>query len=275
MNIRYTKEAVEIIIATMNRDSLDFLIPMFPFAHFADFSILIVNQTHENAILTSDFPTVKVINSFEIGLSKSRNLGLKNSRGEILILADDDEVFEPDFIETIVSNAYEQFPDAAVISFQIENENRKLFKKYPKQSQKFLKPLTLFSVMSIEITINKAILETSRIEFDAHFGLGATFEMGEEAIFLMDLYRQQQQISFVPKVIASHKTQTTTDKVDFLQRYYIQGAFLKRIGMSNWIFRVLQKVFYDVKQKKIRLKETPKAIQFAFNGRKKYLEITQ
>jgi hypothetical protein len=45
--------------------------------------------------------------------------------------------------------------------------------------------------------------------------------------------------------------------------------------MNNWIFRVLQKVFYDVKQKKIGVKETPKAIQFAFNGRKKYLEITQ
>ena len=274
MNIRYTKEAIEIIIATMNRDSLDFLIPMFPFAHFSDFSILIVNQTHENAILTSDFPTVKVINSFEIGLSNSRNLGLKNSQGEILILADDDEVFEPDFIE-IISNAYKLFPDATVISFQIENENRKLFKKYPKKSQKFLKPLTLFSVMSIEITINKAILDASGNGFDTLFGLGATFEMGEEAIFLMDLYRQQQQISFVPKVIASHKTQTTTDKVDFLQRYYIQGAFLKRVGMNNWIFCVLQKVFYDVKQQKIRLKEIPKAIQLAFNGRKKYLELTQ
>jgi glycosyltransferase involved in cell wall biosynthesis len=274
LNIRYTKEAVEIIIATMNRDSLDFLIPMFPFAHFADFSILIVNQTHKDAVLTTDFPTVKVINSFEIGLSKSRNLGLKNSQGEILILADDDEVFQPDFIETIVA-AYELFPDAAVISFQIENENRKLFKKYPKKSQMFLKPLTLFSVMSIEITINKAILDASGIEFDTHFGLGATFEMGEEAIFLMDLYRQEQQISFVPKVIASHTDKTTTDKVSFLQRYYIQGAFLKRVGINNWIFRVLQKVFYDVKQKKIRLKETPKAIQFAFNGRKKYLEITQ
>jgi hypothetical protein len=89
------------------------------------------------------------------------------------------------------------------------------------------------------------------------------------------LYRQQQQISFVPKVITSHKDKTTTDKVSFLQRYYIQGAFLKRVGMNNWIFRVLQKVFYDVKQKKIGVKETPKAIQFAFNGRKKYLEITQ
>jgi len=93
LNIRYTNETVEIIVATMNRDSLDFLIPMFPFASLADFSILIINQTHANAILTSDFSNIKVINSFEKGLSKSRNLGLKNAQGEILILADDDEVF--------------------------------------------------------------------------------------------------------------------------------------------------------------------------------------
>lgn len=274
MNIRYTNETVEIIVATMNRDSLDFLIPMFPFASLADFSILIINQTHANAILTSDFSNIKVINSFEKGLSKSRNLGLKNAQGEILILADDDEVFQPDFIEAI-GNAYELFPDAAVISFQIENENRKLYKKYPKKSQKFLKPLTLFSVMSIEITINKAILDASGIEFDIHFGLGTTFEMGEETIFLMDLYRQQQQISFVPKVIATHKTQTTTENVDFLQRYYIQGAFLKRVRMNNWFFCVLQKVFYDVKQKKLLLRETPKAIQQALKGRNDYLEFTR
>ena len=47
----FKKEDLEIVIATMNRNSLDFLIPMFPFCHFSNFPILIVNQTHENKLL--------------------------------------------------------------------------------------------------------------------------------------------------------------------------------------------------------------------------------
>jgi hypothetical protein len=63
----------------MNRNSLDFLIPMFPSRKFFEFNILIVNQTTENQLLNSEFPTVRIINSFEKGLSKSRNLALKNA----------------------------------------------------------------------------------------------------------------------------------------------------------------------------------------------------
>jgi glycosyltransferase involved in cell wall biosynthesis len=44
--------------------------------------------------LVSDFPSVRVVNSFEKGLSKSRNLGLLNAHGKIVLLADDDEVFK-------------------------------------------------------------------------------------------------------------------------------------------------------------------------------------
>ena len=81
----------------MNRDNLDFLIPMFPSANFADFTILIVNQTTEKKLMNSDFPNLKVINSFEKGLSKSRNLALKNATKKILLIADDDVIYLPDF----------------------------------------------------------------------------------------------------------------------------------------------------------------------------------
>ena len=73
----FFKEAdIEILISTMNRDSLDFLIPMFSYSHFSNFSILIINQTQSERILTSAYSNVRVINSFEKGLSKRRNLAL-------------------------------------------------------------------------------------------------------------------------------------------------------------------------------------------------------
>ncbi|MGL5112590.1 MAG: glycosyltransferase, partial [Flavobacterium sp.] len=216
----------------------------------------------------------RVINSFEKGLSKSRNLGLRNAKGKLLVIADDDEVFQPHFADTIVAG-HQQFPNSVAIGFQIENTKGKLFKRYASTVKSQLHSLDLFSVLSIEISINKAILDETKVTFEERFGLGAPFEMGEEAIFLMDLYRQKRQISFVPKVIAAHEENTTTDKVDFLQRYYIQGAFLSRVQVQNFGLRLLQKVFFDVKQNKLRLTDTPKAIQQALQGRHDFLQNSQ
>ncbi len=72
---RYTNLDLEILISTMNKKSLDFLEPMFPFLHFSNFSILIVNQTQKDSILTSDYPNIRVINSFEKGTFKKQKLG--------------------------------------------------------------------------------------------------------------------------------------------------------------------------------------------------------
>ena len=130
MEIAFKKEDVEIVLATMNRNSLDFLIPMFPFCHFSEFSILIINQTEENNLLISEFPSIRVLNCFEKGVSKSRNLGLEKAKGKIILIADDDEIFKKDF-DFIISNSYNKYPNATVISFRIEKSDGELFKKYP------------------------------------------------------------------------------------------------------------------------------------------------
>ena len=63
----FSKNDLEILIATKNRDNLDFLALMFPFASFSNFNILIINQS-KDTILSSEFETVRVINVDEKGL---------------------------------------------------------------------------------------------------------------------------------------------------------------------------------------------------------------
>src|SRR5687768_13552878 len=99
----------------MNRSSLDFLLPMFPFEHFSNFNILIVNQSKEN-VLTSDFSTIRVINSPEFGLSKSRNLAIDNAKGKVCLITDDDVVFAEDFYKEILK-AFTKLGNPAIISF--------------------------------------------------------------------------------------------------------------------------------------------------------------
>ena len=273
MTNEFKKQDLEILVSTMNRNSLDFLIPMFPFCHFSDFSILIVNQTEENKLLVSDFPSIRVINSFEKGLSKSRNLALKNAIGKIVLIADDDVIYMNDF-DTKIIQAYNQYDNKAVISFCIEKPNGLLFKKYLPNAKKNLSLMELFNVLSIEISLNKLILDKLGITFDENFGLGSEFQMGEEAVFLSDIKNKNQQIAFVPSVIVIHSEISSTEKIDFSKRYYVQGAFLTRVLKEDYFMGLATKLFFDVKQKKLNLNQIPAAIKNANQGKMDYNKLT-
>ena len=272
MTNEFKNQDLEILVSTMNRNTLDFLIPMFPFCHFSDFSILIVNQTQENKLLVSDFPSIRVINSFEKGLSRSRNLALKNAIGKIVLIADDDVVYKKDFDEAIV-RAHHRLGEKAVISFCIEKPNGLLFKKYLASTKTNLSLMELFNVLSIEISINKSVFDALQVKFDENFGLGSTFEMGEEAIFLSDLKEQNQQIGFVPSVIATHSEISSNEKFDFEQRYYIQGAFLSRVLKTNYFAGLITKLFFELKQKKLKWIQITLAISNANQGKKEYYKL--
>ena len=273
MTNEFKKQDLEILVSTMNRNSLDFLIPMFPFCHFSDFSILIVNQTEENKLLVSDFPSIRVINSFEKGLSKSRNLALKNVIGKIVLIADDDVIYMNDF-DTKIIQAYNQYDNKAVISFCIEKPNGLLFKKYSPNAKKNLSLMELFNVLSIEISLNKLILDKLGITFDENFGLGSEFQMGEEAVFLSDIKNKNQQIAFVPSVIVIHSEISSTEKIDFSKRYYAQGAFLTKVLKEDYFMGLATKLFFDVKQKKLNLNQIPAAIKNANQGKMDYNKLT-
>ena len=270
----FKKGDLEIVLATMNRDSLDFLIPMFPFCHFSEFPILIINQTTENKLLVSDFPSVRIVNSFEKGLSKSRNLGLQNAHGKIVLLADDDEVFKEDFENTILE-AHNKYPEAASICFAIDDSNGSLFKKYLKQPKLQLNDFDIFSILSIEVSLKTNIFKQFKTDFDTNFGLGSSFLMGEEAIFLSDLKKKKQNIIIVPTVIAGHPAVSTDDKLNFEQRYYVQGAFLIRVAKNNYLKWIFLKLFFDIKHNRIEINQVFAALKSANKGKEAYQQITK
>ncbi|UOK41249.1 MULTISPECIES: glycosyltransferase family 2 protein [Flavobacterium] len=268
----YREEDIEILVSTMNRDSLDFLIPMFPFCHFSKFSILIINQTESSKLLISNYPNIRAINSFEKGLSKSRNLAISNAKGKILVIADDDVAYQTDFSSKII-NAFNRFQDAVAINFCAVKSNGCYIKKYPSDSKTKLNTFDIFNVSSIEMTLNKAILDKAEVQFDENFGLGAAFEMGEEAVFLFDLKKKMMKIVFEPQIIVKHEALTTSEKTSEIERYYIMGALLTRIFKNYFIFWLAIKLFFDLKQYKLSIINLMSVLRSAKQGHKKIVEI--
>jgi len=266
---KYTKSDIEILIATMNRVNFDFLIPMFPFANYWDFSLVIVNQTVGNPLI-SEHEKVKVINSSEKGLSKSRNLALANATKELLVITDDDLIFKPDF-ESKITTAFNHFENPAMVRFCSEKTENVLMQKYPKQRKQMLNWLDILNTISFEIVVKRTQLKNKQIHLDERFGLGSTFGAGEEQVFLSTIKKAGLNLCFEPQVLVVHLQPTTTHKISIEQKYYIQGAVLTAIFPNFYRFWFFLKVFFDWKQGNLSLKDFKLANKYFKSGRTDFL----
>lgn len=272
MTNQFSQDDIEIIISTMNKTSLDFLIPMFPNNPFSDFSILVINQTTALNQLVSTFDSVRIINSSENGLSKSRNLGLKNATKPILILTDDDVIFDSNFQKTVV-NAFNIYTEIDVFQFKVQTSDKKFIKKYPSQFCESLSTLELLNSMSIELVFKKKVIDEKSVLYDEHFGLGAAFEIGEETSLLLDLNKKMAKIGFIPQVLCFHDEQHSATKFTKEQLYYYSGAFFYRNFGSVAKGWLLLKLFFDLKQRRIAFSMLSKLYKQAILGKNEYKKI--
>ena len=254
----------------MNRTNLDFLQSMFMFSGFYNFNILIVNQTTNENILKSDFETVKVINVFEKGLSKSRNVAIQNSSKDILVFTDDDVVFDIRFTDKILKtlnkrNEYDGF------RFRFKIESGGFSKKYPENFRPKLNWFEILNASSIELVFKRESIYNV-ISFDEDFGLGSFITLGEEAIFLADAKKSGLKIGFAPKTLATHNNKTTTQVIPNELKYFNQSAVFYRIFNKKYLFWVLLKLFFDLKQDKIAFSNIGKLFNQAIKGKNKYAE---
>ena len=97
--------------------------------------------------------------------------------------------------------------------------------------------------------------------------------MAEEAVFLSDIKNTNQQIAFMPNVIAMHPELSSNEKLDFSKRYYVQGAFLARVIEVSYFKSLATKIFFDLKQKKLKLSQVVAAIKNANQGKADYYKL--
>lgn len=141
---------------------------------------------------------VVVLDSSDRGLSRSRNVALEHARGDICLLADDDEVLAATYKDRI-QNAFASNPRSDVIIFSVQNHDRV---RKPPLSARTVSRMQLMKVSSVQVAFRRAPVVASGVKFDTQFGAGSPFAMGEELIFLSDLRHAGLRISAVPLEVA-------------------------------------------------------------------------
>ena len=152
----------------------------------------------------------------ERGLSNSRNRGLEHISEDIIILCDDDVVYDKSY-EKIILEEFKNNEKADVIIFNIENPYRK------KRINKKKKRLHIYNSLnygSVNIAFKRK--KIGNIRFNTYFGTGSKYTSGEDTLFLVSLLKNKLKI-------------------------YSSELFIGKItdGNSSWFKGYNEKYFFD------------------------------
>lgn len=268
----FSENDLEILIATKNRTNFDFLALMFPFTIFSNFNILIINQSKENALI-SDFESIRVINVNEKGLSKSRNLAIKNASKKICLITDDDVVFSPNFQLEIIT-AFNKNPKASIITF---NHQRQGLNKPQNNSQKIFNHTlkSINNVCSIEIVFQLKEIKSNNLFFDENFGLGSYFETAEEYLFLRDIIKLKMFALFYPSIIVSHPLISSGEDQGSDRILFARSALFYKTKRNLAYIWLLKYVFFLVRKRYISWNECLGKYKTGLSGIRKYKELVK
>jgi len=268
----FSENDLEILIATKDRKNLDFLSQMFPFKPFSYYSITIINQS-ENTVLTSSSSSVRVFNTNEIGLSKSRNWAIRNATKKICLISDDDVIYFQNF-ENAIIDAFNRNLNASIITFNHQRIGKKIPQNSSQKSYKHnLKSIR--RVSSIEIAFQLNVIKENNLIFEEYFGLGSFFETAEEFLFLKNAIELNISCYFNPSIIVSHPLLSSGNDQGNDKLIYARAAlFYKLNGMFVYLW-LLKYVFFLMRNNYIKRNECVEKYKIGLSGIRKYKELAK
>lgn len=261
---------IEVLVSTMNRkkeDIRDLLDNMN-----ISTNAVIINQANyeEEYCFERKNHTIKVISKIERGLSKSRNLALKNAKEEICIIADDDVVYKDNY-EEIILKEYLLYPDADIIAFQVPTTNLERAQKQVKGNKK-VGYINSGKIASFQITFKKESIQDRGLKFDERFGAGAKYSCGEENIWLFDGLKQGLKIIQSSKEIGIVTHEESTWFNGFDDKFFLdKGAIFTRMTYRYSVLWIIQYGFrkYNLYKKNMGIK---RSLERMLRGRKEFIK---
>lgn len=204
---------------------------------------IIANQCDVNSIeqFSVGKQNITYLNFAERGVGLNRNNALMRANADVCLFADDDMVYEDDYVQT-VEKAYAEFPDADVIIFNlIEKEAKRYIIEKPSRVGK----LNFLRYGAARVSFKLSSVRANGIYFNQCFGGGTEHSHGEDSIFLSDCLKKGLRVYAYPAYIATlTEERPSTWESDDMEKYIKdQGVLYRQISRRWWKLLCLQDAF--------------------------------
>ena len=255
----------ELLISTMHKKNVQEIHTML-FKMNVKCNCVVINQCDEENVYTekNGSQTILIIFTKERGLSKSRNMALRNATADIVCIADDDLFYYDNFDKTIESY-YDKNKNADVVMFGIDSYRKQTETKEHKCN--FLK---LGTYISFQISFKRSNLVNKNISFNESFGTGSkVYDSGEENIFLADCFRAGLKLYFYPKKILKHEKSESTWFTGYNEKFISdRGAIYQAVYHKLSVLYIIR---FAIKRRKLYNPITIKeALTLMLNESKSY-----
>lgn len=196
--------------------------------------VVVVNQCDEERVEEWDFKNIdgktshaKFISTKERGLSRSRNMAIRNAIGDICLISDDDEQLMEGY-EQVVIEAYKKQPKADLISFAFNRKDKHFSEKPFKHNLR-----SLLKTSSVEITFLREPVIANNIWFDEKMGSGSGNGAGEENMFLITCKRKGLRMYYDPYTIGRLLSTDSMWFKGYTERYFENFGWASRRIMGS------------------------------------------
>ena len=173
----------------------------------------------------------------EKGLSRSRNRGLENVKEDIILICDDDVVYDEDYEKKIIKE-FENHPQADLIFFNMQSPYRK------KKTIKKRKRLHIYNSLhyaSCNIAFRKESIDNKDIKFNTNFGPNAKWGNGSDTIFIRDVLNNKLKIYSSPVNLGTVYHRSSTWFNGYNEKFFFnKGVLFTAINTKFRIIFILQ-----------------------------------
>lgn len=202
--------------------------------------VIVGNQCNSNSVEKFSFRGHRAmyLNFAERGVGLNRNNALMRADGDICLFADDDMVYCDDYV-AIVTEAFQQYPDADVLIFNLEES---VTTRYVIQKPLRVHYLNYLRYGTARVAVRLDSVRENGIFFNQCFGGGTSRCHGEDNLFLTDCLKKGLRIRAIPATIARLTEERPSSWNTGYDEKYLQdqGALYRTISRRWWRFLCLQ-----------------------------------
>lgn len=235
---------LQVLVSTMNQRDYSLLDKMN-----IQSDAIVVNQCDRNEICDFEYKghKIKWMNLAERGVGLSRNTALMRATADIVLFADDDVVYENNYVQ-LISDEFKRNSNADLIVFNVLSQNINRPNKVVRKNHK-LNYFNYLSYGAFRIACRREKCAKNNICYSLLFGGGAKHLSGEDNLFITDFLHKKSLCIASKEIIGNVFHNESTWFSNFDEKYYYDKGCLFKVMFGKFAKIMLFLIFAKHKDK--------------------------